>query len=146
MKIFILILLSSLTFTARGQTQRGDHPQTQNTKTKNKMDLSKILNENVRKAIEALQSNDKAAWFSYFTNDATFTDDGRTLDFKSFFDNAFNHKEKFLDIHKVENNGKDIYGNFYAGQWGTFSVYFKFHQNSDGKLNRLDIGQVSKLK
>ena len=107
------------------------------------MNLSKVTNENVRKAIEALQANDKTAWYSCFTNDAAFTDDGRTLDFKSFFDNAFDKKEKFLDIDKVENEGKDIYGNFHAGQWGTFKVYFKFYQNADGKFNRLDIGQAS---
>lgn len=108
------------------------------------MDLSKISNEHVRKAIEALQANDKQAWYSYFTEDAIFTDDRRTLGFKAFFDNAFDRKEKFLSVDKVENEGKDIYGSFYAGQWGTFKVYFKFHQNTDEKFNRLDIGQVSK--
>lgn len=108
------------------------------------MNTSIITNENVKKAIDALQENDKTTFYSYFTSDAIFTDDGRTLDFKSFFDNAFDKKEKFLTIDKVENNGKDIYGNFYAGQWGTFRVYFKFHQNGDGKFNRLDIGQAGK--
>ncbi|MBX3242212.1 MAG: nuclear transport factor 2 family protein [Chitinophagaceae bacterium] len=108
------------------------------------MDLSKISNKNVRQAIEALQANDKKAWYSYFTEDAIFTDDGRTLNFRSFFDNAFDKKEKFLDIGKIENEGKDIYGNFYAGQWGTFRVFFKFHQDADGKFDRLDIGQTSK--
>ncbi|MFT3947723.1 MAG: hypothetical protein QM763_12200 [Agriterribacter sp.] len=108
------------------------------------MDLSKISNEHVKKAIEALQSNDKNAWYSYFTENAAFTDDGKTLDFKSFFNNAFNKKEFFLNIDKIENGGKDIYGNFYAGEWGTFRVYFKFHQNTDGKFNRLDIGQAPK--
>ncbi|KXK41136.1 MAG: hypothetical protein UZ11_BCD004002146, partial [Bacteroidetes bacterium OLB11] len=71
-----------------------------------------------------------------------FTDDGRTMNFKPFFDNAFDKKEKFLEIDTVENEGMDIYGKFYAGQWGTFRVYFKFHQNANGKINRLDIGQA----
>lgn len=141
MKKLILILVYSLSLTACGQqTKNNKNPQT--IKTENKMDLSKISNENVRKAIEALQTNNKNVWYSYFTSDAVFTDDGRTLDFKSFFDNAFNHKEKFLTIEKIENNGKDITGNFYAGQWGTFKVFFKFHQNPDGKFNRIDIGQI----
>ena len=143
MKILFLILLLA-TFTACGQTNNTNSKPTAIAKTEQKMDLSKITNENVRKAIEALQVNDKNTWYSYFTSNAIFTDDGRTLDFKSFFDNAFDKKEKFLDIDKVENEGKDIYGNFYAGQWGTFKVYFKFHQNADGKFNRLDIGQASR--
>ncbi|WP_194775792.1 nuclear transport factor 2-like protein [Pararhodonellum marinum] len=106
------------------------------------MELSKITNPTVKNAIEALQANDLKAWYSHFTDEAVFTDDGRNLDFKSFFDNAFDKKEKFLTIDKVENDGKNIYGNFYAGQWGTFNVFFKFTMNDEGKISRLDIGQT----
>jgi hypothetical protein len=60
---------------------------------------------------------------------------------KSFFDNAFDEKEKFLSIDKVENDRKNIYGNFYAGQWGTFNVFFKFTINEEDKITRLDVGQ-----
>lgn len=139
LSILALLFVFPLAFTARGQAGT-EKPGTVN--TKNKMDITKISNEKVRKAIEALQANDKNAWYSFFANDAVFTDDGRTLDLKSFFDNAFNNKEKFLSIDKVENDGKDIYGNFQAGQWGTFRVFFKFHFNPEGKINRLDIGQA----
>ncbi len=132
-----------MTLTACGQNNKNTN-STQQIKTEQKMDTSIISNENVKKAINALQENNKTTFYSYFTSDAVFMDDGRTLDFKSFFDNAFDKKEKFLTIDKVENNGKDIYGNFYAGQWGTFRVYFKFHQDADGKFNRLDIGQAGK--
>ena len=135
----MLLMSSILALTAYGQSNKKSLP-----KTAQKMELTKITNENVRKAIEALQANDKKTWYSYFTNDAVFTDDGRTLSFKSFFDNAFDKKEKFLDIDKIENEGKDIYGQFHAGQWGTFRVFFKFHQNAEGKFNRLDIGQAAK--
>ncbi len=143
-KILLVVLMASLSFTACGQSGNKKSTEKTNTKTEQKMDLLKLTNENVKQAIEALQANNKTAWFSYFTDDAVFTDDGNTRDFKAFFDNAFNHKEHFLSIDKVENNGLDITGNFYAGQWGTFKVYFKFHQNENGKFDRLDIGQVSK--
>ena len=106
------------------------------------MDLTKISNVIVHKAIEALQNNDKTSWYRYFTDDATFTDDGKKMNFKSFFDNAFDKKEKFLEFDKIENDGKDLYGKFYAGQWGTFRVFFKFTVNSEGKISRLDIGQA----
>lgn len=106
------------------------------------MVLSKLINPTVKIAIEALQANDLNAWYSHFTNDAIFTDVGRTLGFKSFFDNAFDKKDKFLSIDKVENDGKNIYGNFYAGQWGTFHVFFHFTMNEEGKITRLDIGQI----
>lgn len=116
-------------------------PKHSNTKSI-KMDFSKIPNNQVKQALQALEDNNKEAWFALFTSNSKFTDDGRTMDFKSFFDNAFSKKEKFLTIEKIENDGKDITGNFYAGQWGTFKVFFKFHQNADGKFHQLDIGQA----
>ncbi|MDR2235215.1 MAG: hypothetical protein LBE92_03750 [Chryseobacterium sp.] len=103
------------------------------------MDLSTITDPEVKMAVEALQAGDKS-WYSFFTENPVMTDDGNTVNFKSFFANALG-KEKFLTIDKVENNGLDIYGNFQAGQWGTFPVFFKFHKNSEGKFDRLDIGQ-----
>lgn len=149
MKALLLLLLLSFTFMACGQNKKAaeltttekNNSQTINNKSEI-MDLSKISNETVKKAIEALGNNDLEAWNAFFTDDVVFTDDGNKLDFKSFFENAFQHKEKFLSIDKVENDGKDITGNFFAGQWGTFRVFFKFHQQADGKFNRLDIGQT----
>jgi len=108
------------------------------------MDLSTISNETVKQAIEALQTNDKEAFFSQFTADAKFSDDGNEKDFKAFFDNAFNYQEKFISLDTIEKGGKNIEGDFFAGQWGTFKVYFDFTLNSSDKIERLDIGQVSK--
>ncbi|WP_407478696.1 hypothetical protein [Elizabethkingia anophelis] len=105
------------------------------------MDLSKITNEQVKSAIEALQNGDKS-WYTYFTENPEMTDDGHQVNFKSFFAKALGN-EKFLNIDKVENNGKTVCGNFKAGQWGTFRVFFKFHENATGKFERLDIGQAN---
>lgn len=135
--LFSFVLLTG--FSTFGQS----NPKQSTTINLNKMDLSKLTNETVKRAIDALQASNKNAWNNLFTNDAVFTDDGKTLDLKSFFDNAFNHKEKFLTIDKVESDGKNITGDFFAGQWGTFKVYFKFHINTEGKIIRLDIGQVN---
>lgn len=130
----IFIILTMISSVAFGQSNSSIKHNT--------MDLSIIKNENVRSAIQSLQDNNIDEWYNHFSDDVVFTDDGRTLDFKKFFDNAFDKKEKFLEIDRVENNGKDIYGNFYAGQWGTFRVYFKFHENESGKFDRIDIGQT----
>lgn len=104
------------------------------------MDFSKITNGTVRSAIEALQSGDKS-WYAFFTDQPAMTDDGNKVDFKSFFSKALGN-EKFQTIDKVENDGKEVYGNFKAGSWGTFKVFFRFHQDANGKFDRLDIGQA----
>jgi hypothetical protein len=107
------------------------------------MDLSVITNETVRDSIEALQEKDPQKWLTYFTSDAKMTDDENPRDFQSFSKNAVGN-EWFTEIHRVENDGKDIYGHLTTEQWGDFNVYFKFHVNSEGKIHRLDIGQANR--
>lgn len=119
--------------------QNNRSSQNKNDKTRQKMDLSRITNEKVKQAIQALQAGDKS-WYTFFTDNPVMTDDGNKVDFKTFFAKALGN-EKFLSIDKVENDGKDVYGSFKTGQWGTFNVFFKFHLNADGRFDRLDIGQ-----
>lgn len=138
-KLFLFIALLALSFTACGQEPKKISTQT---KEEHQMDYSKLTNTTVKSAVEALQNGDKKTWYNHFTANAVFTDDGRTLDLKSFFDNAFYHQEKFLTFDKVENNGTAITGSFFAGQWGTFKVFFKFTVNQEGKITKLDIGQA----
>jgi hypothetical protein len=135
------VMLFSITACGQQKKKPKDiQKNTQNNQKQNKMDLSKITNKQVRKAVEAQINGDRETFFALFTEDAKMTDDGNSLDLKPFFENAFNHKEKFLSIDKVENDGKNIHGHFDAGQWGVFNVFFKFHQNAEGKFDRLDIG------
>lgn len=135
MRTLVLTILTALNLVACGQSN--------SSKKEQNMDLTVIKKENVRNAIQALQDGDKS-WYSYFTDNPEMTDDGNPKDFHKFFKGALG-KEKFLSIDKVENNGKNIIGNFNAGMWGTFEVYFNFHENENGKFDRLDIGQTSKL-
>ncbi|MCI1752982.1 MAG: hypothetical protein LKM36_08985 [Flavobacteriales bacterium] len=107
----------------------------------NKMDLNTVTDPTVKAALEAWQAGDAAAWLSHFTADAKFTDDGNARDFKKFVKDACGH-ERFTSIDKVENGGKDITGAFHTEQWGDFIVFFKFHKNSAGQFDGLDIGQV----
>ncbi|MFB0499525.1 hypothetical protein ABID99_005762 [Mucilaginibacter sp. OAE612] len=67
----------------------------------NTMNTEKLRNPVVKQAIDALQSGDKQAWFSLFTNDAQLFDDGNKMDFKGFFEKALGH-ERFTSIDKVE--------------------------------------------
>lgn len=101
-----------------------------------------ISNATVKAALEAWQNGDAKTWLSFFTADARLFDDGSPRDFKKFSATAIGH-ERFTSLDKVENNGLDIYGLFHSDQWGDFKTYFKFHLDSHGKFDRLDIGQAS---
>ncbi|GAA4161034.1 hypothetical protein GCM10022217_26050 [Chryseobacterium ginsenosidimutans] len=143
MKIINLLLITffAISFTACGQstTQRTESKTIQKN---NKMDTSKLTNEIVKKAFDAWQSGDSKTFLSFFIADTTMTDDGNPRNFQDFVKEACG-KEVFLTIDTVGNEGKDIKGNFKAGNWGTFPVFFKFHQNADGKFEKLDIGKAN---
>jgi hypothetical protein len=76
-----------------------------------------------------------------FADDAIMTDDGNSRDLAGFT-SASVGVEKFLTIDSVTNDGRHIVGDFNAGKWGKFKVFFRFTLGDDGKISRLDIGQA----
>lgn len=151
MKKILFLKLSSVVFCfsvlACAQSTKQERAQNSSTnnstikKTQTKMDLSKITNPAVNAAMSAWQNGDSKTFLSFFMANSTMTDDGSPRGFQAFVKEACG-EEKFLTIDKVENDGKNITGNFKAGKWGTFQVFFNFHQNAEGKFDRLDIGQA----
>lgn len=106
------------------------------------VDLSKLSNPKVKAAITALQNGDIKSWFTLFSENVAFSDDGNQMQFNNFFKKALGH-ERFITIDKVEDNGLSVYGDFHSDQWGDFKTVFKFQMDKSGKICRLDIGQVS---
>ncbi len=104
--------------------------------------LAKLTNPTVRAAIEALQKGDKEAWSTLFAPNATMLDDGHPLDLRFFTKDALGH-EHFTSIDKIENDGLSLEGTFHSDTWGNFRTYFRFHLSAEGKINRLDVGQVN---
>lgn len=105
------------------------------------MDFTKLSNPTVRSAIQALDTGDTATWRSLFAQTVAMTDDGNARDFEQFTTGSVG-KERFVSIDTVDNDGRDVYGQFNAGQWGEFRVFFKFTIGADGKITGLDIGQA----
>ncbi|WP_346239283.1 nuclear transport factor 2 family protein [Niabella insulamsoli] len=105
------------------------------------MDTGKLTNTTVKAAFEAWQKGDADAFLSFFTADAKLTDDGNPRDFQKFVKEACG-SERFTSIDKVEAAGTAIYGHFHTERWGDFNTFFKFHIDSAGKIDQLDIGQA----
>lgn len=141
--IIITMVICMFSFTACGQQNSSSNNKTHKTQQKyNNMDTGKLTNNTVKEAFDAWQKGDSQTFISFFTADAKLYDDGSPRDFQKFVKEACGH-ERFTSIDKVENDGKDIYGNFHTESWGDFRTYFKFHFNADGKVSRLDIGQAN---
>jgi hypothetical protein len=135
--IMIAFAVLSLGASVQARAQK----TTTKTIKKTTMDTAKLTNQTVKKAFDAWQNGDSKTFLSYFTADAKLYDDGNPRNFQGFVKEACGH-EKFTSIDKVENDGKDITGNFHTESWGDFKTYFKFTINSEGKISRLDIGQA----
>lgn len=106
------------------------------------MDTTKITSPVIRAAFDALQAGDKAAWFAQFTADAELVDDGRALDFVSFFEKAIG-TEKFVSIDEIAHNGTEIVGTIETEQWGSFKAFFRFYLDTQGKISKLEIGNAA---
>lgn len=135
-KLVSIVLITSCSLSACGQ-QYQSH---QHKKIKN-MDTSKITNNTVKKAVEAFQESDIEKWTSLFAKDAVLFDDGNPRNLKEFSTHAITI-ENFVSIDKVEDNGNSVYGAFHSDKYGDFKAYFKFHFNTEGKINKLEIGQA----
>ena len=106
------------------------------------MNTDKLTNEIVKAALDAWQSADLVSWLMCFTPNAILFDDGNPRDLDAFSSQAIG-EERFISFDKVENDGKDVFGQFHTEKWGNFKTYFKFSINEEGKIDRLDIGQAS---
>lgn len=137
----ILIILSIISLNACSQTTKSNSKTINHTINDTNMDLSKITNNTVKTAIEALQNGNKEQWYSLFADNAELYDDGNKIDFKSFSESALGH-ERFTSIDKVENNSLAIYGKFHSDHWGDFKTYFKFTLSND-TITKLEIGQAN---
>lgn len=62
------------------------------------MDVSKLTDTTVKKALEAWQNGDRKTFISFFTPDAKLYDDGNPRDFQKFINEACGHKNSSASI------------------------------------------------
>ena len=100
-----------------------------------------LKNPTVKAAIEAFQAGDRKSWSALFEEDAELFDDGSPRGLEKFTREAIG-RERFTSFDRVSPDGLEVVGKFHSEQWGDFSTYFRFQVGPDGKISRLDIGQV----
>lgn len=105
-------------------------------------DLSQISNQHVLKALEAQQDKNLEAWMACFDDRVVFTRGKETMDFKTFFEEAFDYSERMLKIEKVEDGGLYFSGLYFGGKAGVYRISYRFHENANGKFDRLEMEQT----
>lgn len=104
------------------------------------IDLSSVHEPTVRGAVDAFQRGDTEAWRALMAPGAQLYDDGHPRDLEVFTREALGH-ERFERLDHISADGLELRGPFHSDQWGDFRTYFRFTL-SDGKVQRLDIGQA----
>ena len=105
------------------------------------MEISTLANATVRAALEAFQKGDRTAWAALFETDAELFDDGSARSLDRFTRDALG-RERFTSFDWASPDGLQVVGKLHSEQWGDFKTYFRFHLGPDGKIHRLDVGQV----
>ncbi|TDZ93515.1 hypothetical protein CCUG60885_03118 [Mycobacteroides salmoniphilum] len=103
-------------------------------------DLELVSDDAVRAALAAWQARDSAGWLAAFVDQPSLTDDGQPRDFSAFSAEIGN--EYFTDIEQVDAEGRTVTGHFHSETWGDFRTFFRFVLGSEGKFERLEIGQA----
>jgi len=109
------------------------------------MEISTLANATVRAAVEAFQKGDRNAWAALFEPDAELFDEGSARSLDRFTREAVGH-ERFTSFESVTPDGLQVMGKLHSEQWGDFRTYFRFHLGVDGKIHRLDVGQIEPTK
>jgi len=106
--------------------------------------IEAIKNEITRAAIEAINEQDRNAWYSAFSEDAKLFDEGTERDFKRWSDNEIFGSDPswVVSILKVEREGLTVYCKFHSGKWGEFKIYMHFTIMERG-ITRLDTGLIN---
>src|SRR5262245_6995352 len=107
------------------------------------MDIEKLTNPLVRRAIAAWNASDRAAWLALFTDDATLSDDGTRHDLVQWSDAEIFGKGqgRLVAIDRQEDGGLTVFGRLHSAQWGTFKTFVRFRQRGD-RFSALEVGQV----
>lgn len=134
-------VIIGLCLTSVGLNACGQHNKLNKTMITENLELAAPL---VKKAIVALNEQDAKTWYSLFTDNATFSDDGRKMDFKKWCNRELfeNSKCSVIRIDKVEKKGLNVYCLFHSDNYGDFKTFMNFKMNGD-KFTSLDVGQVN---
>ena len=95
----------------------------------------------VRTFVQALNANDRAAFQSALTPDATMSDDGSARDLAQWTDKEIFSSNGHLDVESQSADGRSLVANYRNDTWGGMRTSWQF-TITDGKVSRFDTGQA----
>ena len=95
----------------------------------------------VRALVDAINANDRAAFFAALTPDATMSDDGTDRDLAEWVDREIFGVNGHIELASASDGGRTLIANYRNDTWGAMRTRWRFTVR-DGKVARFDTGQA----
>lgn len=95
----------------------------------------------VQSLIDAINDNDRDAFFAALTTDATMSDDGTERDLAEWVDREIFSTKGHLDIESEAADGLSLIARYRNDTWGEMRTRWAFAL-SGGKVRRFETGQA----
>ena len=91
--------------------------------------------------LDAINANDRTAFFAALTPDATMSDDGTDRDLTEWVDREIFGVNGHIEVESASDGGRTLIANYRNDTWGVMRTRWHFTVR-DGKIARFDTGQA----
>ena len=95
----------------------------------------------VRALVDAINSNDRAAFTALLTADASMSDDGTDRDLRAWIDKEIFTAGGQMEVESESGDGRALIAGFRNDTWGQMRTRWSFTV-ADGKISRFETGQA----
>lgn len=100
-----------------------------------------ITDPAVRALLDAINANDRTAFFAALTPDATMSDDGTDRDLTEWVDREIFGVNGHIEVESASDGGRSLIADYRNDTWGAMRTRWQFTVR-DGKIARFDTGQA----
>jgi hypothetical protein len=95
----------------------------------------------VRKMVEAVNVDDRDAFFALLTPDATMSDDGSERDLEDWVDREIFSSDGRMEVESQSDDGRSLIVSYTNSTYGTMRTHWEFTVEGD-KVARFETGQA----
>lgn len=103
--------------------------------------MDEVTDPAVQAVLDAINSNDRAAFFAALTPDATMSDDGTERNLTEWVDREIFGVNGHIDVESASDGGRLLVANYRNDTWGAMRTRWQFTVR-DGKIARFETGQA----
>ncbi|KUJ67022.1 hypothetical protein ACZ90_31950 [Streptomyces albus subsp. albus] len=96
----------------------------------------------VRAFVEAVNAQDRTAFFELLTEDATMSDDGSDRDLVQWADREVFSSGGHMDVESEADGGRSLVVSYRNDTWGEMRTAWRFTVEHGSRISRFETGQA----